>query len=164
MKIYNTMSGKTEEFVPLHSGSVNIYACGPTVYDKIHIGNARQICTFDTLRRYLQRKDYNVKYVQNFTDMDDKIIRRAAETGKTAAEVSEAAIREYFTDAHGLNITDADVHPKVTENMDAIIDIVKTLADGGYVYESGAGRRHTDKRHIFRHLKICGVRQTLPQV
>lgn len=136
MLIYNTMTRKKEEFVPIKEGIVNIYACGPTVYNYIHIGNARPICSFDVLRRYLKYKGYKVKYVQNFTDVDDKIIRKANEEGVTSSEISEKYIAEYKKDAHGLNVMDADVHPKVTESMDIIIDIVKTLVDKGYAYES----------------------------
>jgi len=137
MQIYNTMTRQKEELKPLTDGTVKIYACGPTVYNLIHIGNARALCVFDTLRRYLQFRGYNVFYVQNFTDVDDKIIKKANELGITAHEVSENAIKEYFTDADGLNVRRADVHPKVTENMDIIIDIVKTLVDKGFAYEAG---------------------------
>ncbi len=137
MQIYNTMTRRKEELVPQTPGTVKIYACGPTVYNLIHIGNARQLCVFDTLRRYLEFRGYKVLYVQNFTDVDDKIIKRAAELGVTASEVSENAIKEYFTDAHGLNVRDADIHPKVTENMGIIIDIIKTLIDKGYAYQAG---------------------------
>lgn len=135
MQIYNTMTRKKEELVPITEGTVKIYSCGPTVYNLIHIGNARALCVFDTLRRYLEFRGYKVFYVQNFTDVDDKIIRKANELGKTALEVSENAIKEYFIDADGLNVRRADVHPKVTENMDIIIDIVKTLVDKGFAYE-----------------------------
>lgn len=136
MKIYNTMTRTKEELSPITENTVKIYCCGPTVYNLIHIGNARQLCVFDTLRRYLEFRGYNVFYVQNFTDVDDKIIKKANELGKTALEVSENAIKEYFTDADGLNVRRADVHPKVTENMDIIIDIVKTLVDKGFAYEA----------------------------
>lgn len=136
MQIYNTMSRKKEELIPIDSKKVNIYACGPTVYNYIHIGNARPICAFDVLRRYLKYRGYEVKYVQNFTDVDDKIIKRANEEGVSASEISEKYIAEYFKDAHGLNVMDADIHPKVTNSMDIIIDIVKTLVDKGYAYES----------------------------
>lgn len=137
MQIYNTMTRKKEELKPINGKKVNIYACGPTVYNLIHIGNARQLCVFDVLRRYLKFRGYDVFFVQNFTDVDDKIINKANELGKTASEVSENAIKEYFVDAHGLNIIDADVHPKVTENMQNIIDIVQTLIDKGFAYQSG---------------------------
>ena len=136
MQIYNTMTRKKEELKPITEGTVKIYACGPTVYNLIHIGNARALCVFDTLRRYLEFRGYKVLYVQNFTDVDDKIIRKANELGKTASEVSENAIKEYFIDAEGLNVRRADIHPKVTENMDIIIDIVKTLIEKGYAYEA----------------------------
>ncbi len=136
MYIYNTMTRQKEELKPITPGTVKIYCCGPTVYNLIHIGNARALCVFDTLRRYLEFRGYKVLYVQNFTDVDDKIIKKANELGKTSTEVSENAIKEYFTDAQGLNIRRADVHPKVTENMDIIIDIVKTLIDKGYAYEA----------------------------
>ena len=136
MLLYNTMTRKKEEFKPLTDGVVNIYACGPTVYNYIHIGNARPICSFDVLRRYLKYRGYQVKYVQNFTDVDDKIIKKANEEGVESLEISEKYIAEYKKDAHGLNVMDADVHPKVTESMDIIIDIVKTLVDKGFAYES----------------------------
>jgi cysteinyl-tRNA synthetase len=136
MLLYNTMTRKKEEFKPLTDGVVNIYACGPTVYNYIHIGNARPICSFDVLRRYLKYRGYQVKYVQNFTDVDDKIIKKANEEGVESIEISEKYIAEYKKDAHGLNVMDADIHPKVTESMDIIIDIVKTLVDKGFAYES----------------------------
>lgn len=136
MQIYNTMTRRKEELIPITPGVVKIYCCGPTVYNLIHIGNARQLCVFDTFRRYLEFRGYRVFYVQNFTDVDDKIIKKANELGKTASEVSENAIKEYFVDAQGLNVRAADVHPKVTENMEIIIDIVKTLVDKGYAYEA----------------------------
>lgn len=135
MKIYNTMSRKTEELVPMEENHVRIYACGPTVYNYIHIGNARPICAFDVLRRYLKYKGCKVTYVQNFTDVDDKIIRRANEEGVSSLEISERYIAEYKKDAHGLNVMDADVHPKVTESMDLIINIVKKLVESGHAYE-----------------------------
>lgn len=136
MLIYNTMTRKKEEIKPIKDGEINIYACGPTVYNYIHIGNARPICSFDVLRRYLKYRGYKVKYVQNFTDVDDKIIKKANEEGVSASEISEKYIAEYKKDAHGLNVMDADIHPKVTESMDIIIDIVKVLVDKGYAYES----------------------------
>ncbi|MEG2596897.1 MAG: cysteine--tRNA ligase [Oscillospiraceae bacterium] len=136
MKIYNTLTRKKEEFVPLKSGEVSVYACGPTVYNFIHIGNARPICVFDTLRRYLEYAGYRVNFVQNFTDVDDKIIRKANEENLPSLDISERYIKEYKIDAAGLNVREATVHPKVTENMDAIIAIVKELVDKGYAYES----------------------------
>lgn len=134
MKIFNTMSRTKEEFVPVDENEVKIYACGPTVYNFIHIGNARPLCVFDVLRRYMEYKGYNVKFVQNFTDIDDKIINRANEEGITFEEVSKKYIEEFWTDAHGLNFKDATVHPKATENIDEIIDIIKTLEEKGYAY------------------------------
>lgn len=134
MKVFNTMSRTKEEFVPVDENEVKIYACGPTVYNYIHIGNARPLCVFDVLRRYLEYRGYNVKFVQNFTDIDDKIIKRANEEGKTFEEISEKYIKEFWTDAHGLNFKDATVHPKATENIDEIIDIIKALEEKGYAY------------------------------
>ncbi len=134
MKVFNTMSRTKEEFVPVDENEVKIYACGPTVYNYIHIGNARPLCVFDVLRRYLEYRGYNVKFVQNFTDIDDKIIKRANEEGKTFEEISEKYIEEFWTDAHGLNFKDATVHPKATENIDEIIDIIKALEEKGYAY------------------------------
>ena len=134
MKIYNTMTRKKEEFVPNDPKEVKIYACGPTVYNYIHIGNARPLCVFDVLRRYLEYRGYNVKFVQNFTDVDDKIIKRANEEGSTFEEISKKYIEEFWTDANGLNFKKATVHPKATENIDEIINIIKTLEEKGYAY------------------------------
>lgn len=134
MRIFNTMSRSKEEFVPVDENEVKIYACGPTVYNYIHIGNARPLCVFDVLRRYLEYRGYNVKFVQNFTDIDDKIINRANEEGSTFEEISKKYIEEFWTDAHGLNFKDATVHPKATENIDEIINIIKSLEEKGYAY------------------------------
>lgn len=134
MKIFNTMSRTKEEFVPVDEKEVKIYACGPTVYNFIHIGNARPLCVFDVLRRYMEYRGYNVKFVQNFTDVDDKIIKRAIEENSTFEEISKKYIEEFWTDAHGLNFKDATVHPKATENIDEIIDIIKALQDQGFAY------------------------------
>lgn len=134
MKIFNTMTRRKEEFVPLDKNEVKIYVCGPTVYNYIHIGNARPLCVFDVLRRYLEYRGYNVRFVQNFTDVDDKIIKRANEEGLSFEEVSKKYIKEFWTDAHGLNFKDATVHPKATENIDEIINIIKTLEEKGYAY------------------------------
>lgn len=134
MKIFNTITRRKEEFVPLDKNEVKIYACGPTVYNYIHIGNARPLCVFDVLRRYLEYRGYNVRFVQNFTDVDDKIIKRANEEGLSFEEVSKKYIKEFWTDAHGLNFKDATVHPKATENIDEIINIIKTLEEKGYAY------------------------------
>lgn len=136
MKIYNTMTRKKEDFVPIDESEIKMYVCGPTVYNYIHIGNARPAVVFDTLRRYFEYKGKEVKYIQNFTDVDDKIINKSLEEGVSAQEVSEKYIEEYFDDADALNLQRATVHPKVTENMAEIIDFVKTLVDKGYAYES----------------------------
>ncbi|QXM07288.1 cysteine--tRNA ligase [Crassaminicella indica] len=135
MKLYNTLTRKKEEFIPIDKNNVKIYACGPTVYNYFHIGNARPFVVFDTLRRYLEYRGYNVKFVQNFTDVDDKIINRANEEGITPKEVSEKYIEEYFKDAKTIGVRKADVHPKVTENIDDIISFVQKLIDRGYAYE-----------------------------
>lgn len=136
MKIYNTLTRKKEELKTIEEGKVKIYSCGPTVYNFIHIGNARPICVFDTLRRYLTYRGYNVEFVQNFTDVDDKIIRKANEEGVLPSVISERYIKEYNKDATGLNVLEADIHPKVTENMSQIIKFVKTLEDKGFAYEA----------------------------
>ena len=134
MRVYNTLTRKKEELVPLSPGEVKIYACGPTVYNFIHIGNARPLCVFDTLRRYLEFRGYTVRFVQNFTDIDDKIIRRANEEGTDYKTVAETYIREFWTDAKGLNFREATVHPKATENIDEIEAIISTLLQKGYAY------------------------------
>ncbi len=135
MKLFNTMTMRKEEFVPLEEGKVKMYACGPTVYNYIHVGNARPIIMFDVLRRYLEYRGYDVTFVQNFTDVDDKIINRANEEGISSAEVAEKYIAEYYTDARGLGVREATVHPRATENIPGIIDIVSTLIEKGYAYE-----------------------------
>lgn len=136
MRFYNTLAREKQEFVPINGNKVAIYVCGPTVYNFIHIGNARPICVFDTLRRFLEYKGYDVIYVSNFTDVDDKIIKAAQAAGVTMAEISEKYIAEFQKDAHGLNVRDADFAPKVTENMDSILEIISTLVEKGYAYES----------------------------
>ena len=135
MKIFNTLTRQKEEFVPIEPGKVTMYACGPTVYNYIHIGNARPICVFDTLRRYLEYRGYDVTFVQNFTDIDDKLINKANEEGITVREVAERYIGEYMTDTKGLGIRPADIHPRATENIDTIINMVKTLEEKGFAYE-----------------------------
>ena len=139
MKIFNTMSGKKEELKTINEGEVKIYACGPTVYNYIHIGNARPICVFDTFRRYLEYRGYKVTFVQNFTDIDDKIIKRANEENSDYLTVSEKYIAEYKKDAKGLNVREASVHPRATENVQQIIDMVKTLEEKGYAYSTEYG-------------------------
>ena len=135
MKLYNSMSMQKEEFVPIEEGKVRMYACGPTVYNYIHVGNARPIIMFDVLRRYFEYRGYDVTFVQNFTDVDDKIIKRANEEGITSDEVAKKYIDEYFVDAQALGVKAATVHPKATENIQQIIDIVSTLIEKGYAYE-----------------------------
>lgn len=135
MKIYNTMTKSKEEFVPINENKVGIYVCGPTVYDYIHIGNARPMIVFDTLRRYLLYKGYDVNYVSNFTDVDDKIIKRALEEGVTSAEISERYIEEVKKDMEALNVLEATTHPKATEEIPDMIEMVKTLIDKGHAYE-----------------------------
>ncbi|MBQ3006816.1 MAG: cysteine--tRNA ligase [Clostridia bacterium] len=135
MRIFNTLTRVKQDFVPIKEGEVKIYACGPTVYNYIHIGNARPICVFDVLRRYLEYRGYKVTFVQNFTDIDDKIIKRANEEGSTFTEISEKYIEEFWIDAKGLNFKEATVHPKATENIDKIIEIVSGLVENGHAYE-----------------------------
>ena len=137
MKLYNSYTLKEEEFKPIKENEVSMYVCGPTVYNLIHIGNARPLCVFDVLRRYMEYRGLNVKFVQNFTDIDDKIINRANEEGCTFSEISEKYIKEFWTDTKGLNVREATVHPKATENIDEIIFIIKTLEEKGYAYQSG---------------------------
>ena len=139
MKVYNTMAREKEELVTLEPGVVRIYACGPTVYNYIHIGNARPLCVFDVLRRYLEWRGYTVKFVQNFTDIDDKIIRRANEEDVTYDVIAERYIEEFWKDAKGLGVREATVHPRATENMNEIIDIIRTLENKGYAYKAENG-------------------------
>ena len=134
MQIFNTMTRSKEELTPADGKEFKIYACGPTVYNYIHIGNARPLCVFDVLRRYLEYRGYKVNFVQNFTDIDDKLIKKANEEGITVPEVAKRYIEEFWTDAKGLNVKEATVHPKATENIDAIIDIISSLVDKGYAY------------------------------
>lgn len=135
MRIYNSMTKTKEDFIPLHSGVVNIYSCGPTVYNYFHLGNARPFIIFDVLRRYLEYIGYKVNFVQNFTDIDDKMINKANEIGITVKELGDRFIEEYFKDAKGLGIKPATVHPRATEHIDDIIKLVSTLIDKGYAYE-----------------------------
>ena len=135
MKIYNTLTKKKEEFIPLEEGKVRMYVCGPTVYDYIHIGNARPAIIFDTVRRYLEYKGYEVVYVSNFTDVDDKIIKRANEEGVSASEISERYIKEFIKDRDALNIREATYHPKATEEIDGMIEMIETLIKKGHAYE-----------------------------
>lgn len=135
IQVYSTMDGRKVEFIPREAGKVGMYVCGPTVYNYIHLGNARPIVVFDAIRRYFKYAGYDVKYVQNFTDVDDKIINRANEEGITAAAVAEKYIAAYFEDVQALNVLPADVHPRVTEHMPEIIELVQMLIDKGVAYE-----------------------------
>ncbi len=135
MKIFNTMTRTKQEFKPINEGRVGIYVCGPTVYDYIHIGNARPMIVFDTLRRYLLYQGYEVKYVSNFTDVDDKIIKRANEEGVDAGEISQRFIQEAKVDMEGLNVLPATVHPKATEEIDDMVAMIETLMEKGFAYE-----------------------------
>ena len=134
MKIFNTLTRQKDEFKPITEGEVKIYACGPTVYNYIHIGNARPLCVFDVLRRYFEWRGYKVTFVQNFTDIDDKLIRKANEEGITVPEVAERFIGEFWTDAKGLNVREATVHPRATENIEQIQGIISALMENGYAY------------------------------
>lgn len=136
MRIYNTLTRKREELKTITVGELKMYACGPTVYNYFHIGNARPLCVFDVLRRYMEFRGYKVTFVQNFTDIDDKIIKRANEEGVSFVNISEKYILEYWKDAKGLNIREANFHPKATENIPEIISIISTLVEKGYAYET----------------------------
>ena len=139
MKIYNTLTRQKEDFVTLEPGVARIYCCGPTVYNLIHIGNARPLCVFDVLRRYLAWRGMDVRFVQNFTDVDDKIIKRANEEGVSPEEIAERYIAEFWKDAEGLGVLPATVHPRATENMDGIIAIISDLVEKGYAYPAKNG-------------------------
>lgn len=136
VKIYNTLTRQKEEFQPIEEGKVSMYVCGPTVYNYIHIGNARPAIVFDTVRRYLEYRGYDVNYVSNFTDVDDKLIKASIELGETVPELAERFIAAYFEDTHALGCKKANLHPRVTENMDEIIEFIDTLIQKGFAYES----------------------------
>jgi len=156
MQIYNTQTRRKEEFVPLEEGKVSIYACGPTVYNYFHIGNARPFIVFDTLRRYLEHKGYDVKFVQNFTDIDDKMIRRANEEGITVKELGERFIAEYYKDADALGIERATVNPKATEHIPEIIDIIRKLEAKGLAYAVDNGDVYYNTQGFAGYGKLCG--------
>ena len=158
MKLYNTLSRKKEEFKPIEEGKVKMYVCGPTVYNFIHIGNARPFIIFDTLRRYLEYRGYDVTFVQNFTDVDDKIIKRGHEENITPEEVANKYINEYFVDADGLGIKRASVHPRVTDNIEQIIAFVKELEDKGYAYAVN-GDVYFDTKKFKDYGKLSGIKQ-----
>ncbi len=155
MKLYNTLTRKKEEFVPLEENKVKMYVCGPTVYDYIHIGNARPYVIFDTIRRYMEYKGYEVNYVQNFTDVDDKIIKRANEEGVSAKEIADRYVEEALKDAEGLNVEPATKNPRVTEEMDYIIDMIKTLVEKGFAYEV-KGTVYFDTKSFEEYGKLSG--------
>ena len=139
MRIFNTLTRKKEEFVPLKEGEVSMYVCGPTVYNLIHIGNARPMIVFDTARRYMEHKGYAVNYVSNFTDVDDKIIKKANEEGVSASEIAERYIAECRKDMEGLNVKEATVHPRATEEIDGMISMIRALIDKGHAYVAQDG-------------------------
>ena len=180
MRIYNTLSRRKEEFKPLEEGKVKMYVCGPTVYNLIHIGNARPMIVFDTVRRYLEYKGYDVNYVSNFTDVDDKIIKKANEEGVSAEEISTRYIAECKKDMEGMNIKPATTHPLATQEIGGMIDMIQTLIDKGYAYEvNGTAeqeslqntgsylrrilttwRQDTEMRHIVLRLQVRMRRKT----
>ena len=135
MKLYNSATRQKEEFIPIEDNKVRMYNCGPTVYNYFHIGNARNFVVFDTLRRYLVYSGYDVKFVQNFTDIDDRMITQSIAENVTVSELADKNISEYFTDARGLAIMEADVHPKATENIGEIINLIKTLVSKWFADE-----------------------------
>lgn len=153
IKLYNTMTRQKEEFKPLGETAL-IYVCGPTVYNLIHIGNARAFVVFDVLRRYLEYRGIKVKYIQNFTDVDDKIIKKANEEGKTSSEIARRYIEEYFKDADGLNIRRADLYPRATENISGMIELIQRLIEKGHAYAAGGDV-------FFQDEELSGVRQAL---
>ena len=156
MLIYNTQTRRKEEFVPIEEGKVRIYACGPTVYNYFHIGNARPFIVFDTLRRYLEHKGYEVKFVQNFTDIDDKMIRRANEEGITVKELGERFIAEYYKDADALGIERATVNPKATEHIPEIIALIQKLEEKGLAYAVETGDVYYNTKGFAGYGKLCG--------
>lgn len=158
MKLFNTMTRAKEEFKPLEEGKVKMYVCGPTVYNYIHVGNARPFIIFDTLRRYLEYRGYDVTYVQNFTDVDDKIIKRGHEENIEPEEVAKKYIEEYFVDADGLGVKRATIHPQVTENIEEIIEFVKELEEKGYAYAVN-GDVYFDTQKFNGYGKLSGIKQ-----
>ena len=175
MKIFNTLSRRKEEFVPIEEGRVKMYVCGPTVYNLIHIGNARPMIVFDTFRRYLEHKGYKVEYVSNFTDVDDKIIAKAIEEGVTSEEISKRYIEECKKDMEGMNVLPATVHPLATQEIDGMIAMIRKLIEEGYAYNVGgtvyfrtrkfreygklSWKNLDDLRSGFREIKVTGEEQ-----
>ena len=139
MKVYNTLSKSKEEFAPLEEGKVKMYVCGPTVYNLIHIGNARPMIVFDTVRRYLEYRGYQVDYVSNFTDVDDKIIAKAIEEGVSAEEISQRDMKECQKDMEDMNVKPATIHPLATQEIDGMIEMIQTLVDKGFAYPASDG-------------------------
>ncbi len=156
MQIYNTMTRRKEELTPLVPGQISMYACGPTVYNYFHIGNARPFIVFDTLRRYLEYRGYKVRFVQNFTDIDDKMIRRANEEGTTVKELGERFIKEYYADADALGVVRATVNPRATEHIQEIIDLVRTLVEKGHAYVTADGDVYFSVRSFAGYGKLSG--------
>ena len=173
MKIFNTLSGRKEEFVPLEPGKVKMYVCGPTVYNFIHIGNARPMIVFDTVRRYLEYKGYDVNFVSNFTDVDDKIIKKAIEEGVDSAVISERYIEECKKDMAAMNVRPATVHPKATQEIGGMLELIETLVEKGHGYKAEDGtvyfrtssfqeygklshKNLDDLQSGFRELKVTG--------
>ena len=154
MKLFNTLSRKKEEFVPLQEGKVSMYVCGPTVYNLIHIGNARPMIVFDTVRRYMEHKGYDVNYVSNFTDVDDKIIRKANEEGVDPSVISERYIAECKKDMEALNVKPATTHPQATKEIDGMIEMIKTLIDKGYAYVAADGTVYYKTRSFKEYGKL----------
>jgi len=156
MQIYNTMTRKKEELVPLVPGQISMYACGPTVYNYFHIGNARPFIVFDTMRRYLEYRGYKVNFVQNFTDIDDKMIRRANEEGTTVKALGERFIKEYYRDADALGVARATVNPRATEHIGEIIALVSKLVENGHAYATPAGDVYYSVRSFPGYGKLSG--------
>lgn len=154
MKIYNTLSKRKEDFVPLEEGKVRMYVCGPTVYNLIHIGNARPMIVFDTVRRYMEHKGYEVNYVSNFTDVDDKIIKKAVEEGVDASVISERYIEECKKDMAAMNVKPATTHPKATEEIGGMLDMIKTLIDKGHAYVAMDGTVYFKTRSFQEYGKL----------
>ena len=148
IRIYNTLSKKKEDFVPLEEGKVRMYVCGPTVYNFIHIGNARPMIVFDTVRRYLEHKGYEVNFVSNFTDVDDKIIKKAIEEGVPAEEISQRYIAECKKDMEGMNIKPATTHPLATQEIGGMIEMISELIEKGYAYEKNGTVYYLSLIHI----------------
>ncbi len=156
MQIYNTLSRRKEEFVPLNEGKVTMYVCGPTVYNLIHIGNARPMIIFDTVRRYLEYRGYEVNYVSNFTDVDDKIIKKSVEEGIPAAEVSERYIAECKKDMEAMNVRPATTHPLATQEIGGMLDMISTLIEKGYAYAAEDGTVYYRTRNFKGYGKLSG--------